>query len=119
LSFGYNFASDKRIPYQPLHTIGASLEVPWETGSVLVSGHYESLRFSDRANLSKLKPCFLLNVVFNQKIGKNFSVFAVMRNLLNQSYESFADYPMPGINITLGLKMVFEGIGKNTKEEEL
>jgi vitamin B12 transporter len=108
LSFGYDFASDKRIPYNPAHTVGASLEIPWETGNVVVSGHYESLRFSDRANLSKLKPYFLLNAAFNQKIGNNFSVFAVLRNILNESYESFSDYPMPGITLTLGMRMQYE-----------
>ena len=108
LSFGYRFASDKRIPYNPLHTMGGSLDIPWETGSLLISGHYESLRYSDRANLSKLKPYFLLNANLNQSIGKNFAVFAVLRNILNTSYESFSDYPMPGISLTLGMRAQFK-----------
>jgi vitamin B12 transporter len=108
LSFGYDFSSDKRIPYSPVHTIGASLEIPWETGTVIISGHYESARFQDRANISKLEPHFLLNAVVNQKIGANFSVFGTLRNILNTSYESFSDYPMPGITLTLGMKAQFE-----------
>jgi vitamin B12 transporter len=108
LSFGYDFASDKRIPYNPMHTIGASLEVPWETGSFLISGQYESLRFQDRSNRVELKPHFLLNAALNQKIGKHFTVFGVVRNILNTSYQSFYDYPMPGITLTLGLRMQYE-----------
>jgi vitamin B12 transporter len=108
LSFGYDFADNKRIPYSPVHTIGASLEIPWDTGSVIISAHYESLRYNDRANLTELNPYFLLNAAVNQKIGKNFAVFGVLRNILNESYESFNDYPMPGITLTIGLRANLE-----------
>jgi len=107
LSFGYYFASDKRIPYNPMHTIGASLDILWETGSFLISGQYESLRFQDRSNLVELKPHFLLNATINQKIGEKFSLFGVARNVLNTSYQSFYDYPMPGITLTLGIRMQY------------
>jgi len=107
LSFGYDFASDKRLPYNPMHTIGASLDISWETGSFLISGQYESMRYQDRANLVELKPHFLLNATINQKIGKNFTLFGVARNVLNTSYQSFYDYPMPGITLTLGLRMQY------------
>jgi len=108
LSFGYDFADDRRIPYSPVHTIGGSLEIPWESGSVIISGNYESLRYSDRANITELKPVFLLNASVNQKIGKNLTVFGALRNILNESYESFIDYPMPGITLTLGLRVNLE-----------
>jgi vitamin B12 transporter len=108
LSFGYGFADNKRIPYSPMHTIGVSLEVPWESGSVIISGHYESLRYDDRANLTQLKPVFLLNAMINQKIGKNLAIFGVLRNILNESYQSFSDYPMPGITLTIGLRANLE-----------
>jgi vitamin B12 transporter len=108
LSFGYDFSDNKRIPYSPVHTIGGSLEVPWGSGSVIVSGHYESLRYDDRANLTQLKPHFLLNAAVNQKIGKNLTAFGVLRNILNESYQSFNNYPMPGITLTLGLRANFE-----------
>jgi len=108
LSFGYEFADNKRVPYSPAHTIGGSLEIPWEGGSVIISGHYESPRYDDRANLTRLKPYFLLNASVNQKIGKNFTAFGVLRNILNESYQSFNDYPMPGITLTVGLRASLE-----------
>jgi len=108
LSFGYDFADNKRIPYSPMHTIGASLDVPWESGSVIISGHYESLRYEDRANLTQLKPIFLLNTTINQKIGKNLTVFGALRNILNKSYESFSGYYMPGITLTVGVRANLE-----------
>jgi hypothetical protein len=32
------------------------------------------------------------------------SWYTALRNLLNQSYESYNRYPMPGLNITAGLR---------------
>jgi vitamin B12 transporter len=108
LSFGYGFYSDKRVPYNPEHTIGGSFGIFWDSGSFLVSGHFESVRYDDRANLKVLKPYFLLNAAVNQKIGERFSAFAALRNILNTSYESFYDYPMPGITLTLGCRFNVE-----------
>jgi vitamin B12 transporter len=104
LSYGYTFSSGKRIPYSPEHTIGISLDFIWSSGSFLISGHYESLRFHDTANLAELKPVFLLNASVNQKAGDNLTIFGALRNILNTSYESFYDYPMPGISLTLGIR---------------
>jgi vitamin B12 transporter len=91
-----------------MHTIGASLDIPWKTGSLLISGHYETLRYADTANITELNPYFRVNVNVNQKRGKNLTAFGVIRNILNQSYESFDDYPMPGLTVTLGIRMHFE-----------
>ncbi|MDR0760059.1 MAG: TonB-dependent receptor [Treponema sp.] len=108
LSGNLEFASDKRIPYMPQHTLGFSVNVPWNTGSLLISGHYESPRFADTGNLIKLDPFFTLNVTVNQSLGKNITAFGAIRNILNAHYVSFAEYPMPGITLTLGLRVNFE-----------
>jgi vitamin B12 transporter len=103
------FASEVRMPYMPMHTLGLSMEFLWKTGSFLVSGHFESSRHTSADDSKKLlDPYFLLNANFNQKIGANVSFFAVMRNILNTSYESMADYCMPGINVTLGMRFNIE-----------
>ncbi|GHV89109.1 hypothetical protein AGMMS50267_14690 [Spirochaetia bacterium] len=119
LSYGYDFVSDKRIPYMPMHTIGVAVDIPWgaknsqgtvgsKSGSLLISGHFESTRFANTSNVTKLDPYFLLSVNVNQQIGKNVTVFAVERNLLNVSYDSVDDYPMPGITVTLGVRFNVE-----------
>jgi vitamin B12 transporter len=126
LSYGYNYDSDKRIPYMPMHTIGASVNIPWKTaaskagsqgneGFLIISGHYETLRYADTSNITKLEPHFLLNINVNQQINKNISAFAAARNILNTSYESFNGYPMPGITLTLGMRLNYEGIGAGDK----
>jgi vitamin B12 transporter len=108
LSYGYTFASDKRIPYMPVYTVGGSLDIPWAGGSLLISGRYESLRYANTANTTELEPCFLLNAALNQKIGRYLSAYGSLRNILNISYDSFAYYPMPGLTITLGMSVQFE-----------
>ncbi|MDR2742231.1 MAG: TonB-dependent receptor, partial [Treponema sp.] len=115
LSYGYDFSSEKRIPYMPDHTVGFSVDLPWKTGSLLISGYFESERYSDTANITVLDSHFLLNANVNQKIGKNLTAFAVFRNLLNASYQSFYEYPMPGLTITVGLRMNLEGIGAGNR----
>ncbi|MDR0464107.1 MAG: TonB-dependent receptor [Treponema sp.] len=104
LSYGYTFSSGKRIPYNPEHTLSGAVEFFWDSGSFSISGHYESLRYHDTANLTELKPYFLLNAGINQKIGKNINISGTIRNMLNISYESYYDYPMPGVTMTLGLR---------------
>jgi vitamin B12 transporter len=113
LSYGYTWTSDKRIPYMPLHTIGASLDIPWKAGSLgpgslLISGHYEGLRYANTANSTELDPYFLLTVNLNQKLGRYLTAFGIVRNALNKYYESFDNYPMPGLTITVGLRAEFE-----------
>jgi vitamin B12 transporter len=114
LSYGYTWESEKRIPYMPMHTIGASLDFSWgvkdssKAGSLSISGHFEDLRFADTANITKLKPYFLLNANLNQQVGKNLAAFMALRNILNVSYESMSDYPMPGITMTLGMRFNIE-----------
>ncbi|MDR3336216.1 MAG: TonB-dependent receptor, partial [Treponema sp.] len=76
-------------------------------GSLIVSGHYETLRFADTANLIELDPYFLLNINVNQALTENLAAFLAVHNALNTSYESFNDYPMPGLTITLGLRVNF------------
>jgi len=108
LSYGYTFDSNKRIPYNPIHTVNGNLEIFWNSGSFSINGHFEDQRFHDTANLTILEPVFLLNASFKQKIAEHFILFGNLRNILNFSYESFYDYPMPGINLTLGLRINME-----------
>ena len=98
----------------PMHTIALSLELPWKIGenklpgSLTVSGRFESLRYADTANIMELAPVFILNIAYNQKLNNNIGVFGRINNALNANYVSFADYPMPGFSLTLGVNMSFD-----------
>jgi vitamin B12 transporter len=128
LSYGYNFTSEKRIPYMPLHTVGFSLDLAWETasqkaGSLLFSGHLESEKYTNTANTTKLDPHFLFNVNVNQRITGNLTLFGELRSAwtialtrtgknwspLKFGYDSFSNYPMPGLTVTAGIRANFEG----------
>jgi vitamin B12 transporter len=114
LSGDLTFSDDKRIPYMPVHTLGVSLELPWKTvkselpGSFAIIGRFESVRYTNTANSRELEPCFLLSITYNQKVNKNIGVFGKLNNVLNTAYFSYADYPMPGISLILGINMVFK-----------
>jgi outer membrane receptor protein involved in Fe transport len=110
------FSSKVRIPYMPMHMAGASMEIRWKSGSLIVSGRYEGLRYANyntiqraTVNTDKLDPHFLLNLSLNQSVNKNLALFAVLRNILNEPYVSMADYHMPGITLTAGARVNFAG----------
>ena len=107
LSYGYTWEDEIRIPYQPMHTVGASVDVSWGTGSLLLSAHYESVRYYSTTNIIELAPYLLLNLNISQNLGKHVTIFTVLRNVLNQSYESYNRYPMPPFSLTTGLRLNF------------
>ncbi|MDR2630655.1 MAG: hypothetical protein LBC60_07010 [Spirochaetaceae bacterium] len=46
------------------------MDVSWGTGSVLLSAHYESMRYYSVTNLIELTPYCLVNLTLNQRVGK-------------------------------------------------
>ena len=111
LSYGYTFDTEMRIPYMPMHSVGFTVEVPWKLGdknlpgAFIVSGQFQSLRYADTANLKELDPYFVMNIDMNQRINDYFTAFLGVRNVLNTSFESFTNYPMPGITIITGVRV--------------
>jgi vitamin B12 transporter len=101
------FSDEMRIPYMPAHSAGAAFDFQWKSGSLLVSGRYTGLMHADTGNLLELEPHFLMNVTLNQELGKSLTFFIALRNVLNASYTSFAEYPMPGISGTAGVRVRF------------
>jgi vitamin B12 transporter len=108
LSGDSSFADGYRIPYMPTHIAGASVDLKWKTGSLLLSAHYETTRYADTLNKMVLDPHCLVHATCNQDIGKYFTAFASLRNILNAHYESFAGYYMPGISLTIGGRVKFD-----------
>jgi vitamin B12 transporter len=107
LSEDLDFGDSFRIPYMPMHIIGGSVNLNWETGSFMVSAHYETTRYADTTNQIVLNPYCIAHATLNQDIGKYFTFFASLRNILNAKYESFAGYHMPGISLVCGARAKF------------
>ncbi len=105
LTGSYTFYTNIRMPYMPEHRIHASVEVPWKTGNVVLSGSYESERFAtytSKGNASPLDPFVLLDLTVNQNIGEHFAAFASINNILNEDYFLVEGYPMPKLNVKIG-----------------
>jgi vitamin B12 transporter len=107
LSGNLDFGNSFRIPYMPMHIIGGSVDIAWETGSFMVSAHYESTRYADTMNQMALDPYCIVHATLNQNLGKYFTFFTSLRNILNTQYESFASYCMPGISLVCGIRAKF------------
>jgi vitamin B12 transporter len=107
LSGSLKFADGYRIPYMPTHIIGGKIDLAWKTGSLLLSAHYETTRYADTLNEMPLDPYCIVHMTVNQDIGKAWTLFASLRNILNAHYESFAGYYMPGITLTAGVRAKF------------
>ncbi|MCL2608599.1 MAG: TonB-dependent receptor [Treponema sp.] len=104
-----------RVPYSPEHVIGANLDLNWPATSLLFSLQYRSQNYADPRNRLIVDPSVIANVTFNQNLGGNTVFFASLRNIFNASYESFSAYPMPGITVTVGLRVNIEV--KNSEDE--
>ena len=93
--------------------------------SLCADVNYTGKRYVSNLNISYLEPYFLLNLSlqseFKVKIKKRkesvdgtsadeLTILPYLRldNLLNTSYESIEDYPMPGISLSLGCKIKIE-----------
>jgi len=112
-----DFENSFRIPYIPTHIIGGNVDLAWKTGSLMVSAHYESTRYADTMNQMPLEPHCIVHATVNQNAGNNFTFFASLRNILNEHYESFASYYMPGISLVLGVRSKFNIIPKQGDKE--
>jgi vitamin B12 transporter len=110
LSYGFNFASNKRIPYMPLHTAGINASLFWKSGDASLLTHFESKRFGDTTNLKSNKAFFTADINVTQKVNSTLAMYFVIKNLFNVRYEYFEDYTMPGISLTVGIKL---NLGQN------
>jgi outer membrane cobalamin receptor len=103
------FADAYRIPYMPNHIVGGSVDLSWGkegfAGSLLVSAHYETTRYANTTNTMVLDPYVTAHATVNQGLGKYFAAFASFRNIFNAHYQSFADYYMPGVSLSLGVRV--------------
>jgi outer membrane cobalamin receptor len=96
------------LVYTPEYKMGLSLGYETDFGlGIRIEAEKVSEQYTNRENTQKLKGYSLLNVRLSQKITEKVEVFATGENLLEESYEVFRDYPMPGRRINLGMKISF------------
>ncbi|MFQ5834673.1 MAG: TonB-dependent receptor plug domain-containing protein [bacterium] len=117
LSLGLNYLYQKAkdegenykgnyLVYTPEYKMGLSLGYETDFGlGIHIETEKVSEQYTNRENTQKLKGYSLLNARLSQKITEKVEVFATGENLLDESYEVFRDYPMPGRRINLGMKI--------------
>ncbi len=115
LSYGLSLEDDRRIMYTPVHSLSAHVDFSWKTGMISLIGKYTSERYTSNMNISSLPPYFTFDVSFEQNIGKYFTVFAAVKNMLNAYYFQTESYPMPGGSVTVGVRVQAGGDWKKTK----
>ncbi len=115
LNYLYQQAKDKGeeytgnyLAYTPEYKMGLSLEYETDFGlAIHIEAEKIGEQYTNRENTQKLKGYALLGAKLSQRLTKKVEVFAMGENLLDESYEVFRDYPMPGRRINLGMKIGF------------
>jgi len=96
------------LVYTPEYKMGLSLGYETDFGlGIYIEAEKISEQYTNRENTQKLKGYNLVGVKLSQRLTKKVEVFATGENLLDESYQVFRDYPMPGRRINLGMKIDF------------
>ncbi len=104
LSFGKTLADDVRVPNKPVHTV--KLEPALQTGPVRMTarGSWRSERY--QSPTVTLDPVLLLGARMEWEASRNLAVYLDGENLLNKAYSEMDGYPMPGITLKAGVRIV-------------
>ncbi len=76
--------------------------------TLIADVNYTGKRYVSNLNISYLKPYTIVNLAVQSTFNKaawEFVPYLRLDNLLNTSYESIENYPMPGISISVGCKI--------------
>ena len=76
--------------------------------TLIADVNYTGKRYVSNLNISYLKPYIIVNLAVQSTFNKaawEFVPYLRLDNLLNTSYESIENYPMPGISISVGCKI--------------
>jgi len=122
----YSYQSARDFSEQGDITYGGQIPyIPWHSGSVLVSSNYKTWnlnysfiyvgeRYDNSANIkaNHLQPWYThdlaIGKTFRRDVARNVStvkISAEINNILNQAYDVIANYPMPGRNYRIILKL--------------
>ena len=101
---------DKYLLYQPRDKVDCTLGYENKNGFKAGIGvEYIGSTYSDRDNTEtrKLNEYPLLSARVSKTIGKYAEVYLVGKNLTDEEYQVYRNYPMPGMSVTGGVKIKF------------
>jgi len=101
---------DKYLRYQPKDKVDCTIGYENKNGFKAGIGvEYIGSTYSDQDNTEtrKLNEYTLLSARVSKTIGKYAEVYLVGKNLTDEEYQVYRDYPMPGMSVTGGIKVKF------------
>ncbi len=106
LADGRTLADDVRVANLPVHTI--KLESAFAAGPLTVRGRasWRSERY--QSSTPALDPVLLLGARAEFRASGTVGIYLDGENLLNQAYSETDGYPMPGITLKAGVRIVLD-----------
>jgi len=93
-----------QLVYTPGYKMGLNVHYETDSGlSIRVAIEKVGEQYTNRENTQKLEDYHLLSVRISQKITGKVQLYVTGENLLDESYEVFRNYPMPGKRVNLGI----------------
>lgn len=97
--------NNNHVPYLERFQIPLNFEYNFDrTAQALLTFQWIDSRYADLNNDVKLSSFGLLSVYLEKQLMKNIAVFAEGKNLLNQKYQFWQNFPGMGIYFEVGLK---------------
>ena len=102
-----------QIAYTPWHSASALLQLGYKNWHLHYSFMYTGERYEQSANIpiNYVEPWFTHDVSLGTQFTYQkctFYISADINNLLNQQYEVVRNYPMPGINGKVTVKVIYQ-----------
>ncbi|NLJ47212.1 MAG: TonB-dependent receptor, partial [Treponema sp.] len=104
LSSGNTLADEVRVANQPVHTVRLESSYSFGTIKVLARTSWKS-EYDDPFG-NTLHPAVLLGARIQYEATDSMLVYLDGENLLNQAYAEMDGYPMPGITLKAGVRIV-------------
>ncbi len=114
LTAGYTFMRAKDalthrdLIYQPRHKADLGLKYSDRSGfTAEFKTQFLGKRFYDEANTITMKPYVLCGIDVSKRFDSGITCFLSADNMFDEQYELMRNYPMPGFDITGGVKLEF------------
>ena len=112
VGYTYQIAKDtdthKFLIYQPEHKTDFSIKHHNVFGcAIALRGGWNGLRYDNASNTTKMDGFFTLGFSASRKLARGTTFYLNIDNALNKKYQSVLGYPMPGFDLTTGVKIEF------------
>jgi outer membrane cobalamin receptor len=106
-SVDYDIKDNKRALHVPVHTVDAGIEWRDLKNTAGLNAQVESKRYTKIDNSDSVDGYIVLNAHYDRYLTDNLTLLLTAKNLLNSSYQTLNDYPMPPLFIMAGIEAVF------------